>query len=208
MSDPNTRTGACKHPMQDATDPLAFFECWMQDAKASELNDPNAMSLATSTPDGIPSVRIVLLKRYDASGFSFYTNGESRKGGELRANPHAALCLHWKSRQRQVRIAGSISELPPENVDAYFHRRARMSQIGAWASQQSRPLASREALMDATHEAESRFPEEVPRPPYWTGFLLKPATIEFWQEGDFRLHDRIVFTASNDGAWSKQRLYP
>ena len=194
--------------MDEATDPLAFFDLWMTDAKASELNDPNAMSLATATPDGIPSVRIVLLKRWTPEGFSFYTNGESRKGGELRANAHAALCLHWKSRQRQVRIEGPITELPPENVDAYFHRRARMSQIGAWASQQSRPLASREALMAATAAVEHRFPNEVPRPPYWTGFLVKPTSIEFWQEGDHRLHDRIVFTPHPGGTWSKQRLYP
>ena len=205
MPDPNP---SASMTMDEATDPLAFFDLWMNDAKASEINDPNAMSLATSTPDGIPSVRIVLLKRWTPEGFSFYTNGESRKGGELRANPHAALCLHWKSRQRQVRIEGPITELPPENVDTYFHRRARMSQIGAWASQQSRPLASREALMAATDEAEHRFPDEVPRPPYWTGFLLKPITIEFWQEGDYRLHDRIVFTPHPDATWSKQRLYP
>jgi pyridoxamine 5'-phosphate oxidase len=133
--------------MDEAINPFEFFDLWMEDAKLSELNDPNAMSLATATPDGIPSVRIVLLKRHDAKGFTFYTNGESQKGQELRANPHAALCLHWKSRQRQVRIQGTITELPPEDVDVYFHRRARMSQIGAWASQQSRPLESREALM-------------------------------------------------------------
>jgi pyridoxamine 5'-phosphate oxidase len=166
------------------------------------------MSLATATPDGIPSVRIVLLKRHDAKGFTFYTNGESQKGQELRANPHAALCLHWKSRQRQVRIQGTITELPPEDVDVYFHRRARMSQIGAWASQQSRPLESREALMSLTQEAESRFPEEVPRPPYWTGFRLTPSKIEFWQEGDYRLHDRVVFTPSAEHGWTKQRLFP
>jgi pyridoxamine 5'-phosphate oxidase len=194
--------------MDEATDPFAFFNLWMEDAKLSELNDPNAMSLATSTPDGIPSVRIVLLKKHDPSGFTFYTNGESQKGQELRANPSAALCLHWKSRQRQVRIQGTVTELPPEDVDVYFHRRHRMSQIGAWASQQSRPLASREDLMARTQEAESRFPEEVPRPPYWTGFRLQPTRIEFWQEGDYRLHDRVVFTPNGEGAWSRQRLFP
>jgi pyridoxamine 5'-phosphate oxidase len=194
--------------MDEAINPFEFFDLWMEDAKLSELNDPNAMSLATATPDGIPSVRIVLLKRHDAKGFTFYTNGESQKGQELRANPHAALCLHWKSRQRQVRIQGTITELPPEDVDVYFHRRARMSQIGAWASQQSRPLESREALMSLTQEAESRFPEEVPRPPYWTGFRLTPSKIEFWQEGDYRLHDRVVFTPSAEHGWTKQRLFP
>ncbi len=198
----------CGLQMGDAREPMALFEKWMADAKVSELNDPNAMSLATSTPDGRPSVRIVLLKRYDARGFSFYTNGESRKGGELRANPHAALCLHWKSRQRQVRVEGTITELPPDDVDRYFHRRHRMSQIGAWASQQSRPLDSRETLEALTAKYEKEFETEVPRPPYWTGFLLKPETIEFWQERDFRLHDRVVFTATGEGAWSKQRLFP
>ncbi len=194
--------------IQEASDPLELFRRWMDDARASELNDPNAMSLATATPDGIPSVRIVLLKRADEHGFAFYTNGESRKGGELRSNAHAALCLHWKSRQRQVRVEGPITELPPEDVDAYFAHRPRMSQIGAWASQQSRPLASREDLLARTREIEARFPDEVPRPPYWTGFLVKPASIEFWQEGDYRLHDRFVFSATGETTWTKQRLFP
>ena len=197
----------CGMQMDEAVDPFALFAKWMDDAKVSELNDPNAMSLATATPEGMPSVRIVLCKGYDARGFKFYTNGESRKGGELRANTHAALCFHWKSRQRQVRVEGSITELPPEDADAYFKRRARMSQIGAWASQQSRPLESRDVLMARTEEIETRFPDEVPRPPYWTGFLVAPHAIEFWQEGDYRLHDRFVF--SHDGPdWKRQRLYP
>jgi pyridoxamine 5'-phosphate oxidase len=194
--------------MDDANDPLALFTKWMDDAKASELNDPNAMSLATCTADGRPSVRIVLLKRFDANGFAFYTNGDSRKGHELRENKHAALCLHWKSRQRQVRIEGAISELPPEDVDSYFRRRHRMSQIGAWASQQSRPLESREELLKRTAEFEAKFPNEVPRPPYWTGFVVKPETIEFWQEQEYRLHDRFVFMREPDGRWARQRLYP
>ena len=195
--------------LQDATDPFVLFTQWMEDAKASEVNDPNAMSLATCTPDGRPSVRIVLLKEHDAErGFRFYTNGESRKSDELRANHHAALCLHWKSRQRQVRVEGPITELPPEAVDAYFKRRHRMSQIGAWASQQSRPLASREALIESTREIEARFPGEVPRPPYWTGFSVQPQSIEFWQEGDYRLHERFIFKAAQAGEWTKQRLYP
>ena len=205
MAQENVRCGL---QLQEANDPFSLFAKWMDDAKVSELNDPNAMSLATCTPDGHPSVRIVLLKRYDPKGFCFYTNGESRKGVELRQNRHAALCLHWKSRQRQVRVEGSISELPPEDVDAYFKRRHRMSQIGAWASQQSRPLESREQLLARTSEFEAKFPDEVPRPPYWTGFIVKPETIEFWQEGDYRLHDRFVFAASQGGEWTKQRLYP
>jgi pyridoxamine 5'-phosphate oxidase len=205
MTQESTRCGLT---MADATEPMALFAKWMEDAKVSELNDPNAMSLATCTTEGRPSARIVLLKRYDENGFAFYTNGESRKGSELRANTHAALCLHWKSRQRQVRVEGSITELSPENVDAYFKRRHRMSQIGAWASQQSRPLASRQELLDKTREIEERFPNEVPRPPYWTGFVVKPERIEFWQEAEYRLHDRFVFEAAGDGKWTKQRLYP
>ena len=198
----------CGLQMQDADDPHVLFDKWMEDAKLSELNDPNAMSLATCSPDGRPSVRIVLLKRVDERGFAFYTNGDSRKGSELRENKHAALCLHWKSRQRQVRIEGSIAELPPEDVDAYFKRRHRMSQIGAWASKQSRPLASREELLARTAEFEAKFPNEVPRPPYWTGFVVKPERIEFWQEREFRLHDRFLFELSVGGEWTKQRLYP
>jgi pyridoxamine 5'-phosphate oxidase len=205
MTDVSERNGL---KLADATDPLALFTRWMDDAKVSELNDPNAMSLATCTPDGRPSVRIVLLKRFNERGFAFYTNGESRKGHELRENQHAALCLHWKSRQRQVRIEGPISELPPEDVDAYFKRRHRMSQIGAWASHQSQPLASREELLKRTEEFEKKFPGEVPRPPHWTGFLVKPETMEFWQEREYRLHDRFVFHAEAGGGWSKQRLYP
>jgi pyridoxamine 5'-phosphate oxidase len=205
MPDVSERNGL---KLADATDPLALFTRWMDDARASELNDPNAMSLATCTSDGHPSVRIVLLKRFDEQGFAFYTNGESRKGQELRKNHYAALCLHWKSRQRQVRVEGPITELPPEDVDAYFKRRHRMSQIGAWASQQSRPLESREQLLKRTAEFEARFPGEVPRPPYWTGFTVKPESIEFWQEQEYRLHDRFLFRAEPDGAWSKQRLYP
>lgn len=204
MPEGNPRGGM---QMDEAVEPFGFFAKWMEDAKHSELNDPNAMSLATATPEGVPSVRIVLCKGFDEKGFKFYTNGESRKGGELRANAHAALCFHWKSRQRQVRVEGKITELPPEDADRYFQRRARMSQIGAWASQQSRPLESREKLMEATAEIEEKFPEEVPRPPYWTGFLVTPQAVEFWQEGDYRLHDRFVFTAGADG-WKRQRLYP
>lgn len=194
--------------LADAADPLALFAAWMEDAKNSELNDPNAMSLATATPGGLPSVRIVLLKRYGKDGFIFYTNRESRKGHELMANAHVALCLHWKSRQRQVRIEGEIVEVSPEDADGYFRRRHRMSQIGAWASQQSRPLNSREDLLALTAEYELKFPGDVPRPPYWTGFCVSAQSIEFWQEGDYRLHDRFSFTADGNGGWKKQRLYP
>jgi len=194
--------------IEQADDPLTLFDDWFESAKRSELNDPNAMSLATATPDGKPSVRIVLMKRRDERGFSFFTNGESRKGEELRHNSHVALCFHWKSRQRQIRVEGTISELAPEEVDAYFRRRHRMSQIGAWASQQSRPLSSREELIARTREYEKKFPEDVPRPPYWTGFVVKPEVMEFWQECEYRLHDRFTFTANPDGTWTRQRLNP
>jgi len=194
--------------LEQASDPLVLFDEWLHTASQSEVNDANAMSLATATPDGVPSVRIVLLKRRDARGFSFFTNGESRKGGELRENQHAALCFHWKSRQRQIRIEGTITELPPAEVDDYFRQRHRMSQIGAWASQQSRPLTSRAELIALTTEYEKKFPDDVPKPPYWTGFVLKPQRMEFWQERDYRLHDRFVFTFNGAGEWTKQRLFP
>ena len=192
----------------EADDPYSLFGTWMEAAKASEVNDPNAMALATCAADGRPSVRIVLLKRFDENGAAFYTNGESRKGRELRENRFAALCLHWKSLRRQVRMEGPIAELPASDVDEYFRSRQRMSQIGAWASAQSRPLESREELLRRTAEFEAKFPGEVPRPPYWTGFVVKPERVEFWQERDYRLHDRFVFERRDAGAWTKQRLYP
>ena len=192
---------------QRALDPYASFHAWMAEAKASEVNDPNAMSLATASKDGVPSVRIVLLKRLDDRGFAFYTNRGSRKGEELLANPKAALCFHWKSLQRQVRVEGSITELPREDVEQYFHSRQRMSQIGAWASQQSRLLDSRETLEERTRHFESKFSGEVPLPDYWTGFTLEPKTIEFWQERPARLHDRVVFLRVGEH-WARERLYP
>ncbi len=199
--------GRCGVPLDQAFYPFALFRRWMDDAKHSELNDPNAMSLATATPDGKPSVRIVLMKRLDERGFSFYTNGESRKGEELRHNSHVALCFHWKSRRRQVRVEGMVTELPGSDVDAYFRQRQRMSQIGAWASKQSRPLSSRAELDRRTAEFEARFPHEVPRPPHWTGFVVWPERIEFWQEGEYRLHNRCVFLREGNG-WAKESLYP
>jgi pyridoxamine 5'-phosphate oxidase len=188
-------------------DPLALFHAWLNEARASEINDPNAMSLATSTPGGAPSVRIVLCKRADSQGFTFYTNRESRKGGELLANPKAAICFHWKSLQRQVRATGTVTEVSSSDADEYFGSRYRISQIGAWASQQSRPLDSRDTLEARTAEFEAKYPDAVPRPGYWTGFTLRPDAIEFWQERPYRLHDRVVFTRDGDG-WAVQRLYP
>ncbi|WP_263376977.1 pyridoxamine 5'-phosphate oxidase [Granulicella aggregans] len=191
----------------DAVDPIALFETWFELAKASEVNDPNAMSLATATADARPSVRMVLLKKVDAKGFTFYTNEQSQKGQELIANPHAALCFHWKSMRRQVRVEGPVEPVSAADSDDYFHSRSRRSQIGAIASQQSRPLASRSALEEKAAELAAKYPGVIPRPEYWRGFLVVPERIEFWQDGADRLHDRILFTRDGDG-WGKVRLYP
>ena len=190
-----------------ATDPIALFRSWFDDASASEPNDPNAMSLATCTPDGHPSVRMVLMKRLDDRGFSFYTNAESHKGTELLANPFAALCFHWKSRRRQIRVEGNVEQLPPDDADAYFHSRSHQSQISALASQQSRPVASREALEELARKTAEQYPGEVPRPDYWRGFVVAPKRIEFWEDGAHRLHNRIVFTRAGSD-WTRTRLYP
>ena len=190
-------------------DPLDWFDRWIADAVASEPSDPNAMTLATTTPDGRPSARIVLLKGHDARGFVFYTNTESRKGEELAANPRAALLFHWKTRQRQIRIEGTIEPVTPAEADAYFASRARISRLGAWASDQSRPLASRAELERRLHEQEARYPDErVPRPPHWSGYRVKPESFEFWQDMPYRLHDRTVFTRRADGGWSVGKLFP
>jgi len=191
----------------ESEDPLALFHLWMTAAAETEPNDPDAVSLATATADGAPSVRMVLMKRLDARGFSFYTNAESQKGRELAANPRAAMCFHWKTQRRQVRIQGIVRQLPPEDADAYFNTRSRMSRIGALASAQSRPLASRADLEAAAQNLAARYPDEVPRPEYWRGYLLAPQRIEFWQQGEYRLHDRILFTLT-EGRWQKTRLFP
>jgi pyridoxamine 5'-phosphate oxidase len=192
---------------EDAADPIALFRRWLEDATATEANDPNAMSLATATASGRPSVRMVLMKRLDECGFAFYTNVESQKGTELLENPHAALCFHWKSRRRQIRVEGVVSELSSEDADDYFHSRSRKSQIGALASQQSRPLVSREELEQRARECDEQYPGEIPRPSYWRGFVLAPERIEFWEDGAYRLHNRVVFMRSGNG-WTKMRLFP
>ena len=190
------------------TDPFAVFGEWLKAAEAAEPNDPNAMSLATVDANGMPNVRTVLLKGYDERGFVFYTNYESAKGRELLANPKAALNFHWKSLGRQVRVRGTIASVSAAEANAYFASRPRGSRIGAWASQQSRPLESRFALEKAVAAYTTKFAlGEIPRPPHWSGFRLTPSEIEFWSAGTFRLHDRILFRRVGDG-WRKTRLYP
>lgn len=191
-----------------AEDPVALFAAWMREAEASEPEDPNAMALATAGSDGLPDVRVVLLKAFDERGFVFYTNSQSTKGEELAANPQAALVLHWKSLRRQIRARGPVERVTDEEADAYFASRHRESRIGAIASQQSRPLADRQTLMDEVAAVNERIGEEpVPRPSHWTGFRILPVSIEFWQNGDFRLHDRVRFVRDGQG-WRGTRLYP
>ncbi|GAB3449288.1 pyridoxamine 5'-phosphate oxidase [Insolitispirillum peregrinum] len=191
-------------------DPIAQFSDWLAEAGKSEPNDPNAVCLATSTPDGFPSARMVLLKGHDEHGFVFYTNLESRKGGELAANPKAAMCFHWKSLKRQVRIEGLIEPVTAEEADAYYASRARDSRIGAWASQQSRPLQSRFELESRIAEYVAKFGlGRIPRPPFWSGFRLVPVRIEFWRDRPFRLHDRMIYKRNlKDEPWTTERLYP
>ncbi|HEY5082386.1 MAG TPA: pyridoxamine 5'-phosphate oxidase [Bauldia sp.] len=188
-------------------DPIRLFAEWLAEAEATEPNDPNAMALATVDGDGLPDVRMVLLKGHDARGFVFYTNFDSTKGRQLIAHPRAALVVHWKSLRRQVRVRGSVTEVTPAEADAYFASRSRGSQVGAWASIQSRPLESRAALEKAAAEYSAKFPGAVPRPPHWSGFRLAPVEIEFWQDGAARLHDRVVFRRIGD-KWEKTRLNP
>jgi pyridoxamine 5'-phosphate oxidase len=196
---------------QDAlpdSDPLALFDSWFAEAQASEPNDANAMALATATPDGRPSVRMVLLKGHGADGFVFYTNAQSRKGGEIAANPHAALLFHWKSLRRQVRIEGPLSEVTAAEADAYFHSRARESQLGSTASDQSRPLDARQTYLDRVETLAAEYAgQEIPRPPHWTGFRLTPERIEFWLDRPNRLHERRRFTRDGD-RWTSTLLYP
>lgn len=193
-------------------DPLTLFAAWLAEAEASEPNDPNAMALATVGRDGMPSCRMVLLKGYDQAGFVFYTNYESRKGQQLLETPKAALLFHWKSLRRQVRIEGEVAAVSDEEADAYFASRPKQSQIGAWASQQSRPLKGRLELEKRVATFAARYAiGQVPRPPYWSGFRLAPRLIEFWQDGAFRLHDRLVYKRSDaeaGEAWSTERLFP
>lgn len=193
-----------------ASEPLALFAGWMAEATRSEPNDPNAMALATAGADGFPDVRMVLLKGFDEAGFVFFTNLESAKARELRERPQAALVFHWKSLRRQVRIRGHVTPVSDQEADAYFATRARLAQIGAWASQQSSPLESRLAFEKAVAAVTARHPlGTIPRPPFWSGFRVAPVAIEFWHDRPFRLHDRIAFTRSQPNEpWTKTRLYP
>lgn len=192
----------------ERTEPHALFEEWLAEAQESEINDPNAMALATVDAGGMPDVRTVLLKGHDERGFVFYTNFEGAKGQQVLATKKAALCFHWKTKRRQVRARGNIELVSDEEADAYYNSRHPQSRLGAWASDQSRPLKDRQTLVDKLAQFEEKYgTEDIPRPPHWSGFRILPDTIEFWQDGEFRLHDRVVFTPAGDG-WTTQRLYP
>ena len=193
--------------LDPAIDPFERFAHWLEEATQTEPNDPNAMVLATATPGALPSARAVQLKGFDPAGFVFYGNQESRKGGELAANPHAALLFHWKTLRRQVRVEGSVEVVSDAEADAYFATRARQSQLGAHASDQSRPMAER-ALFELRLDAlEQRYPGPVPRPAHWSGWRVVPRVIEFWQDMPFRLHDRLVYRREGTG-WATTKLYP
>jgi pyridoxamine 5'-phosphate oxidase len=191
-------------------DPFGLFQTWFEEAKKSEPNDPNAMALSTVDSEGLPNSRMVLLNGRDGEDFVFYTNTQSQKGTELLAQPKAALLFHWKSLRRQVRVRGAVSLVSDEMADAYFNSRPRDSRIGAWASQQSRPLESRFALEKAVALQAAKFGVgTIPRPPHWTGFRISPVYLEFWRDGAFRLHDRVVFRRpAVDQPWTRERLYP
>ena len=195
----------------DGESPYALFDAWYADAIKSEPVDANAMTLATATPDGRPSARMVLLKDVSADGFVFYTNTLSRKGQELAANRVVALLFHWKSLARQIRIEGPAIPVTAEEADAYYVTRARISRLGAWASEQSRPLGGRGELEARVSAMEARYPgDDIPRPPHWSGFRVVPDAFEFWQDMPFRLHDRVVFTRGpgHDAGWTRGRLFP
>ncbi|MDP2119748.1 MAG: pyridoxamine 5'-phosphate oxidase [Hoeflea sp.] len=203
-----TETGLTTGDFTEAAEPYRLFAQWLEDATASEPNDPNALALATVDAEGMPDVRMVLLKGFDERGFVFYTNFESAKGREILGSMKAAMCFHWKSLRRQVRVRGPVEQVSDAEADEYYASRPRGSRIGAWASRQSRPLESRFALEKAVAEYTARHAiGEIPRPPHWSGFRIVPQSIEFWHDRPFRLHDRVVFTRSPEN-WDKTRLYP
>ena len=194
----------------DLNDPIQLFKVWMDEAKKLEPNDPNALSLATSNKNNLPSVRVVLLKEFNQNGFVFYTNLNSQKGKELKENPNAAMCFHWKSLLRQVRISGVITQVEDKVADQYYNSRGYDSRIGAWASKQSKELNNRDELTKSIKEYKQKFNDEnnVPRPNHWSGWNLTPTSIEFWLDGDNRIHERLKYTIDDNGNWIKSLLSP
>ena len=194
----------------DLDDPFKLFEKWFEEAKNKELNDPNALALGTASKKGIPSVRMVLLKSFDKNGFIFYTNLNSQKGTELKDNPNASMCFHWKSLLRQVRIVGTLKQVDDEIADTYYNTRGYESRIGAWASKQSSILKSRDELLNALEDYKKKFKDKnnVPRPRHWSGWNLKPLTIEFWLDGDNRIHERLKYSLDKNYSWTKSLLSP
>ena len=194
----------------DLDDPFKLFESWYEEAKKNEINDPNALALGTATKQGVPSVRMVLLKGYDKNGFVFYTNLNSQKGNEIKENPNATMCFHWKSLLRQIRIVGTLSPVEDEVADNYFNSRAYESRIGAWASKQSSELVNREELIKSLEKFKNKYQDHdnVPRPNYWSGWNLKPTSIEFWLDGDNRIHERLKYKLTANNGWTKSLLSP
>ena len=194
----------------DLDDPIHLFDTWMEEAKKTEPNDPNAVSLATSSKNNVPSVRIVLLKDFNENGFVFYTNLNSQKGIELKENPNASMCFHWKSLLRQVRISGSVSLVSDKVADQYYNTRGYESRIGAWASKQSKVLSSRDELINSIEDYKKKFDDQnnVPRPSHWSGWNLSPLTIEFWLDGDSRIHERLKYSKDSNGIWTQSLLSP
>ena len=194
----------------DLDDPIKLFKIWMEEAKKSEPNDPNAVALATSSKKNYPSVRMVLLKDFNKNGFVFYTNLNSQKGKDLKENPKASMCFHWKSLLRQIRISGSVSLVADDIADKYYNSRNYESRIGAWASKQSKELRSRDELISSIEEYKKKYNDQnkVPRPSHWSGWNLSPLNIEFWLDGDSRIHERLKYTKDSNGNWIKSLLSP
>ena len=194
----------------DIDDPFELFKKWFDEAKKSEINDPNALALGTASKDGIPSVRMVLLKDYNKNGFVFYTNLNSQKGNEIKENPNATMCFHWKSLLRQIRIVGTLKQVDDKTANEYYKTRAYESRIGAWASNQSSILKSRDELINSIESFKKKFNEKnnVPRPDHWSGWILKPLSIEFWLDGDNRIHQRLKYSKDSKGEWIKNLLNP
>ena len=194
----------------DLDDPFELFEKWFQEAKNKEINDPNALALGTATKEGIPSVRMVLLKGFDKNGFVFYTNSNSQKGNEIKDNPNATMCFHWKSLLRQIRIVGTLKQVNDKVADDYYNTRAYESRIGAWASKQSSVLKNRDDLLNSLEKFRKKYnnKDDVPRPKYWSGWKLKPSSIEFWLDGENRIHERLKYTLDQKNNWTKSLLSP